>query len=572
MRRRGPRHYSTDPLPPPYRKPGPSSLAEVAARFGLRGDELEFHGGRMAKVSLETLERVAERPPGKYVVVTSITPTPFGEGKTVHTIGLAMALCALGRRAIPTVRQPSTGVALGLKGGGAGGGRARLFPAEELNLHATGEAHAVAAATNLLAAAIDASLFHGNPLGIDPEAILWRRCLDVNDRALRRVRIGLGIGGVVRETGFEATAASETMGVLAQTSSRADLRARLGRMVVAETPAGAPVTAEDLKAAGAMAALLKDAIRPTAVQTSEGTLALVHAGPFANVGTGNSSVLADRLALRCAEFVVTEAGFGADMGAEKCFNLKCRAGGFRPDAALLVATVRALKVHAGKIRVVAGRPLDPALALPDPAAVETGCCNLEKQIENVRLHGLPVVVAINRFPTDTEEEIGIVRARALAAGAAAAEISEVFSRGSEGGRALAEAVVRAAEAPPGFRHLYPLDLPLREKIVLLARRVYGAGRVVFGAGVEETLARYEARGWGRLPVCIAKTQWSLSHDPNLKGRPEGFDFPVVGVRPFVGAGYVTAFAGEILTMPGLGSDPAFRRIDVGPDGEVTGLS
>lgn len=260
------------------------------------------------------------------------------------------------------------------------------------------------------------------------------------------------------------------------------------------------------------------------------------------------------------------------MGAEKCFNLKCRAGGFRPDAALLVATVRALKVHAGKIRVVAGRPLDPSLALPDPAAVEAGCCNLEKQIENVRLHGLPVVVAINRFPTDTEEEIAIVRARALAAGAAAAEISEVFSRGSEGGRALAEAVVRAAEAPPGFRHLYPLDLPLREKIVLLARRVYGAGRVVFGAGVEETLARYEARGWGRLPVCIAKTQWSLSHDPNLKGRPEGFDFPVVGVRPFVGAGYVTAFAGEILTMPGLGSDPAFRRIDVGPDGEVTGLS
>ncbi|HET6204311.1 MAG TPA: formate--tetrahydrofolate ligase [Planctomycetota bacterium] len=547
-------------------------LAEVAARFGLRGDELEFHGPRMAKVSLETLERVAGRPAGKYVVVTSITPTPFGEGKTVHTIGVAMALCALGRRAICTLRQPSTAVALGLKGGGTGGGRARLVPAEELNLHATGDAHAVAAATNLLAAAIDASLFHGNRLGIDPERILWLRCLDVNDRALRRIRIGLGKGGVVRETGFEATAASETMALLAQATSLGDLRERLRRMVVAETPAGDPVTAQDLGAAGAMAALLRDAIRPTAVQTSEGTLALVHAGPFANVGTGNSSVIADRLALRSAEFVVTESGFGADMGAEKCFNLKCRAGGLRPDAALLVATVRALKVHAGRIPVVPGRPLDPALARPDPGSVAAGCGNLEKQIENVRFHGVPVVVAINRFPTDTEEEIGIVRERALAAGACAAEVSDVFALGSEGARGLAEAVVRAAESPSGFRHLYPLDLPLREKVVLLARRVYGAGRVVFGAGVEETLERYEGRGWGRLPVCVAKTQWSLSHDPNLKGRPEGFDFPIVHVRPCVGAGYVTVFAGEILTMPGLGSDPSFRRVDVGPDGAILGLS
>ena len=544
----------------------------MAGRFGLRSEDLEPFGRWKAKVALETLERLRERDCGKYIVVTSITPTPLGEGKTVHTIGLATSLCALGVRTICTLREPSMGVTTGVKGGGAGGGRARLFPAEDLNLHGTGDSHAVAAATNLLAAAIDASLFHGNPLGIDPERIFCRRVLDVNDRALRRIRVGLEKGGVVRETGFEATGACETMAALAQTTSLEDFRSRLGRMVVAETPRGDPVTAEDLRVSGAMAAILRDALRPTAVQTTEGTLALVHAGPFANVGPGNSSVLADRIALRCADVVVTESGFGADMGAEKCFNLKCRAGALRPDAAVLVATVRGLKVHSGRFRVVAGRSLDPALARPDLEALGEGCGNLEKQIENVRLHGLPVVVAINRFATDSDAEIALVRDRALASGAFAAEVSEIFARGSDGGAPLARSVLRAVDSPSGFRHLYPLELPLRGKIELLATRLYGAGRVVYAPGVEETLARYESRGWGRLPVCIAKTQWSLSHEASRKGRPQGFDFPVVSVRPAIGAGYVTVFAGEVLTMPGLGSDPAFRRIDLDERGEIVGVA
>jgi formate--tetrahydrofolate ligase len=548
-------------------------LSEVARIMGLGADELEPYGATKAKVRLDLLKQPASRKPGKYIVVTAITPTPFGEGKTVHTVGISQALNRIGKRAGCVIRQPSMGPVFGIKGGAAGGGYSQVVPPEEMNLHLTGDFHAVTAAHNLCAAFLDAHLFHGNELGLDAEQITWRRVLDMNDRALREVEVGHGgdKNGTPRRTGFDITSSSEIMALLGLAKDIHDLRKRLGAIVVGYDRNGRPVTAEELKVAGAMTAILKDALKPTLMQTLEGTPALVHTGPFANIAHGNSSIVADLVALRCLDFVVTEAGFGADMGAEKFFNIKCRASGLRPDAALLVATVRALKMHSGRFVIQAGKDLPEGLKREDLDALAAGLGNLEKQIENVRLHGIPVVVAINRFPTDTEAEIAAVSEAALAAGASAAHVSTMFTDGGKGGEELARALVAATEEPSSFRFLYPLEASLQEKIETLATRVYGADAVDYEPQALRALASFEERGFGRFPICMAKTQYSLSHDPNLKGRPTGYRFRVRDARVAVGAGFVYPLAGEIMTMPGLGKVPGGTRIDIDQDGNVVGM-
>jgi formate--tetrahydrofolate ligase len=553
----------------------PRPILEVARELGLRDDEIELYGPTKAKVRLEAIERLeAERPRGKYVLVTAISPTPLGEGKTTTTIGLAQGLRRLGHRAAPTIRQPSLGPVFGIKGGAAGGGYSQVLPMEDFNLHLTGDVHAIGAAHNLAAAFIDNHLHHGNALGIDVDSITWPRVVDISDRAIRRAVIGLGgrENGPPREAEWQITVASEVMAILALASDLADLRARLGRVVLAFSRDGRPITAEDLRVAGAMTVLLKDAIKPNLLQTLEGGPAFVHAGPFANIAHGNSSVLADRLALVTNDIVCTEAGFGADMGAEKFFDIKCRQAGLRPDAAVVVATIRALKMHGGVGRVVAGRPLDPALLEENPAAVEVGCANLDAQIENVLAFGVPVVVAINAHPTDRPSEIEVVRRRALAAGARAAVAAHHFERGGEGARDLAAAVWEvAAEGAPNFRLLYPDELPLVEKIETIAVRIYGAAGVDFLPAATRALERAEALGLGRLQVCMAKTQYSLSHDPARLGRPRGFRVPIRDVRLAVGAGFVTPLLGEMRTMPGLPSRPGGEQIDIDERGQVVGL-
>ncbi len=553
----------------------PRPILEVARELGLHDDEVELYGPTKAKVRLEAIERLeAERPRGKYVLVTAISPTPLGEGKTTTTIGLAQGLRRLGHRAAPTIRQPSLGPVFGIKGGAAGGGYSQVVPMEDFNLHLTGDVHAIGAAHNLAAAFIDNHLHHGNALGIDVDSIAWPRVVDISDRAVRRAVIGLGgrENGPPREAEWQITVASEVMAILALASSLADLRARLGRIVLAFTRDGRPVTAEDLRVAGAMTVLLKDAIKPNLLQTLEGGPAFVHAGPFANIAHGNSSVLADRLALVTNDIVCTEAGFGADMGAEKFFDIKCRQSGLRPDAAVVVATIRALKMHGGVGRVVAGRPLDSALLEENPAAVEAGCANLEAQIENVLAFGVPVVVAINAYPTDRPSEIEVVRRAALAAGARAAVAAHHFERGGEGARELAAAVWEvASEGAPNFRLLYPDDLPLVEKIETIAVRIYGAAGVDFAPAAARALERAEALGLGQLQVCMAKTQYSLSHDPTLLGRPRGFRVPIRDVRLAVGAGFVTPLLGEMRTMPGLPSHPGGEQIDIDERGQIVGL-
>ncbi|MEE9127014.1 MAG: formate--tetrahydrofolate ligase, partial [Planctomycetota bacterium] len=511
--------------------------------------------------------------PGKYIVVTAVTPTPFGEGKTVYTVGLSMAINRLGKRACCVIRQPSMGPVFGIKGGAAGGGRAQVVPPEEFNLHLTGDFHAVSTANNWLAARIDSSLLLDNPLGIDKDAISFRRVVDMNDRALRQIEVGLGgpKNGVPRRTGFDITAASEVMAILGLSKSLKDLRARLGRIVVAQNQKGEPITAEDLQAAGGMAAVLKDAIKPTLMQTLEGTPALVHTGPFANIAHGNSSIVADYVGLDGCEYVVTEAGFGADMGAEKFFNIKCRVSGLKPDAAVVVATVRALKMHSGRFTITPGKPLPQGLAQEDQEALAAGFGNLEKQIENVRLHGVPVVVAINRFPTDTDAEIAYIKERAVAAGATEAHVGTLFDDGGKGGEDLAQAVVDAAAQPQGFQFLYPEDATLEAKIETIAHKVYGAGEVEYSDLVREKLDYFQSQGYGKFPICIAKTQYSLSHDPTAKGRPEGFTFPIQDVRVAAGAGYVYPLAGSIMTMPGLGRHPGGTRIDLDDNGDIVGL-
>ncbi len=553
----------------------PRPIVDVARELGLRDDEIEPYGSVKAKITLAAIERLeAERPRGKYVLVTAISPTPLGEGKSTTTVGLAQGLNRIGRKAAVCIRQPSLGPVFGIKGGAAGGGRSQVIPMSDFNLHLTGDVHAIGAAHNLAAAFIDNHLHHGNALAIDPLNVLWPRVLDISDRALRKVVIGLGgrENGYPRETEFVITVASEVMAVLALASDLADLRTRLGRMVLATTRDGKPITAEDLHVAGAMAALLVDAIKPNLLQTLEGGPAFVHCGPFANIAHGNNSVLADRIALATNEVVCTEAGFGADMGAEKFFDIKCRASGLRPDAAVVVATIRALKMHGGVGRIVAGKPLDPALLAENVAAVTAGGANLAKQIENVRLFNVPVVVAINSFPTDTLAEVEAVRGVALAAGAREAVVADHWAKGGEGATDLATAVWAAAEeGAPDFKLLYPDEASLVSKIEAIATQVYGADGVDLSPAAAKQLAQYEALGFGTLPICMAKSQYSLSHDASLKGRPTGWRLPIREVRLSAGAGFVTPLAGEMRTMPGLPSRPGGENIDLDTEGEIVGL-
>lgn len=548
-------------------------ISEVAASIGLGEDDIELYGKYKAKISLSVIERLSQRPRGKYIDVTAITPTPLGEGKTTTTVGLGMGLNYIGKSAIVSVRQPSLGPVFGVKGGAAGGGYAQIVPMEDLNLHLTGDNHAVTAAHNLCAAFLDTSLLHGNPLGIDPYTVTWRRVLDVNDRALRDIIIGLGgkDNGVPRESGFDITAASEVMAILALTNSLADMRSRLGRIVVAYDKAGKPLTAADLRVAGAMTVLLREAIKPNLLQTLDNTPALIHAGPFGNIAHGNSSILADLIGIRCADYLVTESGFGADMGFEKFADIKCRYSGLTPDAAVLVVTVRAMKMHSGRFKVVAGRPLDPALLSEDVQAVQDGTVNLVAQIENVRKFGIPVVVAINIFAEDSSAEIECVRQAALAAGAFAAVPARHFAEGAAGAAALAEAVVAAAAQPGDFRFLYPLDLPLKQKIHTIATQLYGAADVEYSPEANKQLTTYEVAGFGQLPICMAKTHLSLSHEPTWKGRPTGYILPVREVRLSAGAGFVYPLCGAMLTMPGYGTNPSGQQVDIDENGNIVGL-
>jgi formate--tetrahydrofolate ligase len=553
----------------------PRPIADVAHDLGLTDDEIEPYGRTKAKVTLGAIRRLeAERPRGKYVVVTAITPTPLGEGKSTTTVGLAQGLNHIGHKAAVCIRQPSLGPVFGIKGGAAGGGYSQVIPMEDFNLHLTGDVHAIGAAHNLAAAFIDNSLHHKNPLGIDPFSILWPRVVDISDRAVRRAVIGLGgkENGVPRETEWIITVGSEVMAILALATDLHDLRARLGRIVFAQTNDGTPVTAEDLGVAGSMTVLLTDAIKPNLLQTLEGGPAFVHCGPFANIAHGNNSIIADRLALATNDIVCTEAGFGADMGAEKFFDIKCRASGLRPDAAVVVATVRALKMHGGVGKIVAGKPLDPALTEENVEAVRTGASNLAKQIQNVRLFGVPVVVAINAFPTDTPAEVQAIREVSMEAGAHAAVVATHFVDGGAGAADLAQAVWdAAAEGAPDFQLLYPDDAPLGEKIHTIATKIYGADGIDVSPLAQKAIKRYEAMGFGNLPVCMAKTQYSLSHDPNLKGRPSGFTVPIRDVRLSAGAGFITPLVGEMRTMPGLPSRPGGEKIDIDADGNIVGL-
>jgi formate--tetrahydrofolate ligase len=548
-------------------------IADIARGLGLEDDELELYGRTKAKIALSVVKRLAGRPNGKYIDVTAITPTPLGEGKTTTTIGLSMALNRVGARTIAAIRQPSLGPVFGIKGGAAGGGHAQVVPMEDFNLHLTGDVHAISLAHNLLAAMIDNSITHGNKLRIDPLSITWPRVVDISDRALRRVVVGLGgkENGSPRETGFDIAVASEVMAILGLTTSLKDLRARLGRIVIGLDQDGKAVTAEDLRTAGAMAVLLRDAIKPTLLQTTENTPVLIHAGPFANIAHGNSSIIADLIGLKLADCVVTESGFGADMGMEKFMNIKCRYSGLRPDAVVMVCTVRALKMHSGRFRVVAGRPLDPGLIREDLKAIEDGLANLEKQIENARLFGVPVVVAVNVFPTDTEAEIELIRQRSLAAGAEGAYRSDVWARGGAGAEDLARGVLKAAERPNQFRFLYELDRPIKEKIETIAARIYGADGVDYLPAAEQQIRKYTELGYAGLPICMAKTHLSISHDPNLKGRPQGFRVPIREVRASLGAGFLYPLLGEMRTMPGLPSEPNTWKIDLDDDGNVVGL-
>jgi len=553
----------------------PRPIIDVARDLGLRDDEIEPYGFTKGKIRLEAIERLeAERPRGKYILVTGISPTPLGEGKSTTTVGLAQGLNRIGHKAAVCIRQPSLGPVFGIKGGAAGGGYSQVIPMEDFNLHLTGDVHAIGAAHNLAAAFVDNHIHHGNALGIDPLNVLWPRVVDISDRALRKVVIGLGgkENGYPRETEYVITVASEVMAILALARDLPDLRARLGRIVLATTRDGTPITADDLKVAGSMTVLLTDAIKPNLLQTLEGGPAFVHAGPFANIAHGNNSVLADRIALVTNDIVCTEAGFGADMGAEKFFDIKCRASGLRPDAAVMVVTIRALKMHGGVGRIVAGKPLDPALQQENVDAVTRGAENLAKQIENVLLFNVPVVVAINSFPTDTPHEIEAVKAVSMAAGARAAEVADNWAHGGAGAADLAAAVWdAAAEGAPDFQLLYPDEAPLADKIAAIATKIYGAEGVDLLPAARKQLAQYEALGFGNLPICMAKTQYSLSHDAGLKGRPTGFRVPIREVRLSAGAGFITPLAGEMRTMPGLPSHPGGENIDIDAAGEILGL-
>ena len=546
-------------------------ICDIAHALGIQEDELELFGEYKAKVDLAILDRLATARRGKYIDVTAITPTPLGEGKTVTTIGLSQALGHIGKRVCTCIRQPSLGPVFGIKGGAAGGGYSQVIPMEDFNLHLTGDIHAVGLANNLAAAFVDNHIYHDNPLDIDPYAPSLRRVVDISDSwALGDIITGLG-SGIVRRTGFDISVASEVMAILGLTTGLQDIRKRFARMVVAYKRDGSPVTCEDLKVAGAMAVLMKDAIKPNLMQTLEHTPCFVHAGPFANIAHGNSSIIADFMATKLADYTVTESGFGADIGMEKFLNIKCRASGLVPDCVVLVASIRALKMHSGRFKVVAGKPLDEALTRENTQAVADGCPNLEKHIENVRMHGLPCVVAINAFTTDAPSEFKVVEERARAAGAFAVVRSNVWAEGGKGGAELAEAVVEACEAPKQFKFLYETDWPIKKKIETIATKMYGAAKVTYEKPAEEAIERFTKFGYDKLPICMAKTHLSLTHDPALKGRPTGFTFPVRDVRASVGAGFLYPLCGAMRTMPGLPTEPAGQKVDLGPDGRVVGL-
>lgn len=559
-------------------------IMEIAAKLGLGPDDLDQFGAYKAKVHLDVLDKFKDSPQGKYIDVTAITPTPLGEGKTTTTIGLTQALGKLGKNVAACIRQPSMGPTFGIKGGAAGGGYSQVIPMEEFNLHLTGDIHAISVAHNLVAAAIDTRMYHESRqsdealerrgvtrLDIDPETITWNRVVDVCDRSLRQIQVGFNDDELAdgspspvfpRKTGFDITVASELMAILALTTSLRDLRERVGRVVFGYSKAGKPVNLEQLGVAGAVTVLLKDAIMPNLMQTLEGQPTFVHAGPFANIAHGNSSIMADQIALKLSDYVVTESGFGADIGMEKFFDIKCRYSGLIPDAVVLVATIRALKMHGGGPKVTPGAPLDPAYTSENLELLEAGAANLVHHIKIARKFGVPVVVAVNRFPTDTDNEVALVKRIAAEAGADAVAMSDHWAHGGDGAIELAEAVISACEKPSEFRFLYPLELSLKEKIETIAREIYGADGVVFEPLAEKQIAQYEAAGFGNLPICMAKTHLSLSHDPKLKGAPKGFTVPVREVRASVGAGFVYPLLGEMSTMPGLPTYPAFMNIDI----------
>ncbi len=550
------------------------TILSIAAGVGLSEDDLELFGKYKAKVHLDVLEKLSDRPDGKYVDVTAITPTPLGEGKTTTTVGLSQGFGRLGKSVVTCIRQPSMGPTFGIKGGAAGGGYSQVIPMADFNLHLTGDIHAVTMANNLLAAAIDNHIHHGNKLGLNPFSVTWNRVMDLNDRALRKIVIGLGgkLNGHPRESGFDIAVASEVMAVLALATDLRDMRARIGRIVVGQNWDQEPVTAEDLKVAGAMTALMKDALMPTLVQTLEHTPALIHAGPFANIAHGNSSVIADRIALKMGDYVITESGFGADIGMEKFMNIKCRASGLRPDCVVLVATIRALKMHGGVGKVVAGKPLPPELVEENLPGLEKGAANMVKHIQIARLFGVPVVVAINKFTNDTQAEVDLLRKIAVEAGAENAVMTDHWAQGGAGATDLAEAVMAACEKPSDFKFLYDLDMSIEDKIRTIAQKIYGADDIAIEQKARKQIDLYEKLGYGNLPICMAKTHLSLSHDKNLKGVPTGFTLPIREVRASLGAGFVYPLCGTMMTMPGLPSKPAFEGVDVDLEtGRVKGL-
>ena len=570
----------------------PKPIVEIAESIGIQADELIPYGSTKAKVDLDILKRISGNRPGRYVDVTAITPTPLGEGKTTTTIGLVQGLGAIGKKAIAAIRQPSMGPTFGIKGGAAGGGYSQVIPMDEFNLHLTGDIHAITAAHNLVAAAIDARWYHERRLSdeqlgdidlkrldIDVFKTAWRRVVDINDRALRNVIVGLGgrLDGRARETGYDITVASELMAILAlvdgenYSAALKNLRERCGRVVVGNSKRDEPITLDDLDVAGAVTVLMKDTLHPTLMQTLEGQAAFVHAGPFANIAHGNSSILADRIALQLGEYVVTESGFGADMGMEKFFDIKCRVSGLKPDAVVLVATVRALKTHGGGPKVVAGRALDSAYIEENLPLLRAGLSNLVTHITNAKKYGVPVVVAVNTFPTDSQHEIDAIIEASLNAGATAAVLADHWALGGQGAIDLAEAVVAACEEPSDFRFLYPLDESIKTKIETIATEIYGAGKVEYSALAARQIADFEQAGYGYLPICMAKTHLSISHDPALKGSPDGYTLPVREVRASVGAGFIYPLLGEMRTMPGLGTKPAYMNVDIDDEGKIVGL-
>lgn len=540
-------------------------IAELAQEWGIQEDEVELYGKYKAKINLSIFDRLKDKPDGKLILVTAITPTPAGEGKSTTTVGLGMALNKIGKKAVIALREPSLGPVFGVKGGAAGGGYAQVVPMEDINLHFTGDMHAITAANNLLAAAIDNHINHGNSLNIDPRQIVWKRVMDMNDRALREIVVGLGgkANGFVRQDGFMITVASEIMAILCLAKDLMDLKERFGKMVVAYNYDGKPVTCADLRVQGAMAMLMKDAIKPNLVQTLENTPALIHGGPFANIAHGCNSIIATKLGLKLGDYLVTEAGFGADLGAEKFLDIKCRYGGLKPSAVVIVATIRALKMHGGVAKA--------DLAKENLEALDKGFANLEKQVENIRKFGLPVMVAVNRFVTDTQAEIDLLIKKCNIYGVEVA-LNEVWAKGGEGGIHMAETLVKLVESStPDFKHLYEVELPIADKIEKIVKEIYGGDGVVFSPKAQREMNKLTELGYDKLPICMAKTQYSLSDDPTLLGAPKGFKVSVKEVRVSAGAGFIVCLTGDIMIMPGLPKIPAAEKIDIDEKGVITGL-